>query len=215
MKKRKPPLNLTLAHPERKGAGITVIIHGIHTSRKAAADWMPQLGRKIHNATGSGIALFRYGWTSGVSIRLPLWGLWSRRSKLARLRRLIRKLQAAYPGERINIVAHSFGTWLGFWAGILGKERKRVDIHRLALMAPIIDVDEVPPAAYGPRRIACLFSRSDDVIRTAPFGHAGAWGFATADGKRVVNIDLTAYEHADYTEPGRAWDQVVAFLLKP
>jgi esterase/lipase superfamily enzyme len=204
-----------LSRPTRKGKGIAVVVHGIHTDKDKAAGWMPALAMKLRRECGMGVALMRYGWTSGVSIRMPVWGYFSRRSKLAKLRRLVRRLQKQHPGERISIVAHSFGTWLAFWAGFKGRPAKRVDLDRVVLMAPIIDVDQEFPADYGPRRIACYFSREDDVIRKAPFGHAGAWGFSKADGKRVVNRDFTPYEHGDYTEPGGSWDAAVEFLRAP
>ena len=208
-------LDLELARPIRKGEGIVVITHGVHTGKDEAASWMPALRRQLIEQLGVGVALLRYGWTSGVSIRMPIWGYFSRRSKLRKLRRLVRRLMVAYPGERISIIAHSFGTWLAYWAPLKGRASKRVDFWRTVLMAPIIDVDEELPADHGPRRLACMFSREDDVIRRVPFGHAGAWGFSKADGKRVVNIDLTPYEHGDYTEPGGAWDKAVEFLGAP
>ena len=190
---------------------LVVIIHGIHTSKKDAKSWMPELMKAIVPAHGNVAArAFTYGWTSGAAIRLPIVGWFSRRRRTAKFQKFIAELRKEHPGAKIDVVAHSFGTWITHYSMLKGKHL--TTLNRVVYMGGIVPQDEkwedVPV-----NKVLCLFSKADKVVKMAPgFGESGNMGFIHADGRRVINRSMSPYRHGNYLKPGKAWTAMAGFL---
>jgi pimeloyl-ACP methyl ester carboxylesterase len=197
------------------GRGVVILLHGIHTSRKEADEWMPELAAFITSRTGLRTHLFKYGWTSGASIALPGIGWAGRRRKTRKFQRCVQRLQRSDIRGigPIHVVAHSFGTWIARYGLIRGPEELRPRFGTFVMMGGIVHAaDRFTEGRVG--RVACLYSRDDDVVRLAPgFGDCGRQGLRGADGGRLVNVDCTPAAHRDYTRQGPAWEAVAGALF--
>ena len=191
-----------------------VIIHGIHTSKKDAAGWMPALGNHITEGWASVVYAYRYGWRSGVMMRFPIVGWFSRRRRVKAFQKFVARVKATHPGAEVDVVAHSYGTWIAHYAMTKGKPTRRTSYNRMVYMGSIVHQNEdwtlVPV-----KQALNLYSPKDKVVKAAPgFGESGEIGFDHADGERVTNLNLTPYSHGDYLAPGRAWDEARRFLKR-
>lgn len=165
------------------------------------------------------VVSFLYGWTSGLGIRLPFYGLWTRRRLTKKLQKfLVRQLRREPPGTQVDAIGHSFGTWL-IHRSMTYKGRVKAFYRRIIYAAGIVSSREnFEDEAGHYSGILNLYSREDDVVRLAPFGHAGYNGFFYADRPgeplrvHVINADMTPFEHDDYTQPGKAWELTLKFL---
>ena len=192
---------------------IIVLIHGIHTRRRKARRWYKPLGTLLRQRMPSvQVEHFFYGWTAGLSIRLPLIGLMVRKRLIRKFQKFVRKLVKRHgPGVEVDVVAHSFGTWITHHSMTKGKWH--TFYRRLVYMAGVVSSRENFKGEKGHyEHILNLHSRGDDVIRLVPFGHSGYRGFVNWEGNNVVNGDLTPANHNDYTEPGAAWSRTARFL---
>lgn len=214
---------------------VVILVHGIHTSRKDADRWMGGLerflrerlpapqqvksadGRRWATSVGDDIVQFRYGWTSGIMIRrLSFIGWLSRRRRTKKFQKLVARLRRRNSSPlHVDVVAHSFGTWLVYYSTLKGKKRLRTKLGRVAFMAGVVPTRATfHPEAF--ERVLNLYSREDDVVRLASyagFGRSGVHGFAASDDAGVKNVDLTPFEHDHYLNPlSKAWDLVADFL---
>ena len=190
---------------------VIIVIHGIHTSRRDAATWMPALMKAVVPAAPDVAARsFLYGWTSGAAIRLPIIGWFSRRRRTRKFQRFVAALRQTFPGAEVDVIAHSFGTWITHYSMLKGNNR--TVLRKVVYMGGIVPQDQnwrnVPVG-----RVLCLYSLADRVVKIAPgFGESGNVGFIHADGTRIVNRDMSPFRHGDYLKSGPAWKAAAAFL---
>lgn len=210
----------------RDPKAIVVIVHGIHQSRHEAGEWMGWMSdyletrAKLAN-TSFAFAHFKYGWTSGASIALPLWGWLGRRGKVRRFQRFVLEARQRYGADLpVHVVTHSFGGWIARYSLVRGKDEMRPRLSTLVMMAS---------PTHARDRFTCgrvaqvwnLFSREDNTIRFARsigFGGAGLIGLLIADedAARLHNVDKTPFEHHDYIRGGKGtWDKVADILCGP
>ena len=96
---------------------------------------------------------------------------------------LIRKLNKKYPDAEINILAHSFGTYISYEAiRQAGKDKKApIRINKLILVGGIVSSHENFKDTIGEGLIKEVYnycSYDDRVVRFNPlFGHCGYIGF--------------------------------------
>jgi len=193
---------------------LIVIIHGIHTSKERAASWMPALGRHLKgDDTACAVNVYTYGWRSGTAMRFPIVGWFSRRARVKRFQRHIAKLRLLYPGAKIQVVAHSYGTWISHYAMAKGKLEMRTWYDDIVYMGSIVHQDEYGKSVPVGRAIN-LYSPDDKVVDGAPgFGESGTVGFVPAGNGRIENKHMSGYRHGHYLEPGLAWDTARDFLV--
>lgn len=213
---------------------VIVIAHGIHTSRKDADRWMGGLEKFLRSklptpqqvksdndtrwgtSVGDDIVQFRYGWTSGIMIRLPIVGWFSRRRRTKKFQKLVARIRKrARQPVHIDVIAHSFATWIAYYSTCRGKERMRTELGRVVFMGSIVSaLADFPGDRF--ERVLNLHSEKDAVVRLGRytgFGSSGIGGFMLEDDPRVQNVDLTPYEHDSYLEPrSRAWLLAADFL---
>jgi hypothetical protein len=195
---------------------VLVIIHGIHTSKNDAESWMPALGKHVSKGTDIEVLHYRYGWRSGVMMRFPGIGWFSRRSRVRGFQKFIKGLRKNYAvadvNPRIDVIAHSYGTWISHYSMTKGKLKNRTSYNRIVYMGSIVHQDQ--DWAFVPVEKALnLYSPKDKVVAIAPgFGESGERGFDHADGLRVKNLNLKTYSHADFLSPGKAWDEARKFI---
>ena len=125
-----------------------------------------------------------YGFLRAFLVVIPL----VRKIKVWWFKRFLRKLQKKYPDAKINILAHSFGTYISYEAvRRAGKDgRNPIKINKLILVASIVSAHEDFKDTVGKgliRKVYNYCSYDDKVARLNPFGHSGYWGFL-APGKR-------------------------------
>lgn len=196
---------------------LVLVVHGIHTGRKEGKAWMSDFCRILEsNSVNTEAVPFLYGWTSGFMLRLPWWGRTLRRRLVKRFQKFATKeLRKRGPTWELSVVCHSMGTWI-VHRSMTYKRGPRLFFDRIVYMGGVVSSREDFDDERGHfHRILNLFSKGDDVIRFAPFGHAGYKGFYAADGNKVLNKDLTPVNHDHYTKPGKGWKLAVDFLKQP
>lgn len=189
-----------------------ILVHGIHTSKTEARAWMRDMGAYLKRVIPEiEVHEFRYGWTSGVSVRLPVWGWFSRRRKTKKFQRFVAELaKKGGNAGHADVVAHSFGTWLTHHS--MTKGGPKTFFRRLVYMGGIVSSRENFEAEQTHHeRLLNMFSRKDDVVRFAPFGHCGYRGFLNV-GARVKNLDMTPLEHGEYLTSDKVWTKAADFL---
>jgi hypothetical protein len=192
---------------------VVILVHGIHTSKREAREWMRKMGLYLSRAIpGLEVLQFKYGWISGISVRLPIWGWFSRRRKTRKFQRFVaRAVKERGPETHPDVVAHSFGTWLAHHS--MTKGGPKTFFRRLVYMGGIVSSREDFRAEEGHyEKVLNLYSRNDMVVRYSLFGHCGHRGFINASTLRVQSVDVTPAEHGDYIKPGRMWGEAGEFL---
>ena len=194
---------------------VVILIHGVHSGEQKSLDWFEPLADAIRYVSPSTtVVFFMYGWTAGVSVRFPGIGKMVRRHLVRKLQKAVARLVETHGAEaEIDAIAHSFGTWLLHRSMTAGRNaRWHCFYRRLVYMGGVVSSRETFENEAGHfARVLNLYSRGDDVVRLAPFGHCGTKGFSRAPAP-VVSVDLTPINHRDYTGPGEAWSHAVPFL---
>jgi pimeloyl-ACP methyl ester carboxylesterase len=144
-----------------------------------------------------------------------------------RLRRAIREETAKYPGYELNIVAHSYGTELSFWAIKTSGEDTvppmPIMVNRLILVASVVLRSYHIPYNDTLRdgkikQLHCYCSYNDEVCNFAPFGHSGCFGFSRDehdstcypkpfDDLEIYNHQAEIAEHGDYFKGTKFYEE--------
>lgn len=200
---------------------VIALVHGIHNSHKDSKLWMSTMGKYLvenHNNSEEELVVkqFRYGWVSGFSIRFPGIGLWTRSHYVRKFMKWVKRICQEEGVDRLDGIFHSFGTHIGHKSMTNDSRFPKTFFRRIVYMGGMVSARENFDNEEGHfEKVLCMFSREDEVIRFAPFGHCGYRGFNHADGLIVVNKDMTPYEHGYYTRYGDAWPLINDFLNSP
>ena len=176
---------------------IIITIHGIRT--RTGFNWTRFFALHLELDRDSRfknwlVKRFSYGYLRAVLVAVP----WVRKFKVWKFKRYLRKLQKEYPIAKIDILAHSFGTYIAYEAiRQAGKDKKpSIRINKLILVGGIISSHEDFKDTIGEGLIKEIYnycSYNDRVVRFNPlFGHCGYQGFFVP-GKR---------EHIEAPWPG-------------
>ena len=192
---------------------ILLIAHGLRTDKKRAQGWMHPLRDKILAAAPDYEAayLFEYGFLGVLGFRAPFIGGANRKHFVTREQRFVAWARKRHPGADVDLVAHSFGTYLADHS-MHDDGGPKAFYNRIVLMGCIMSSrDDWKDKAghYGP--VLNLWSASDQVVEFDTFGHAGWRGFNDPP-SAVRNEEMPGYSHTDYCAPGKAWDETVKFL---
>lgn len=189
MTKGPPPAN---AAPPGNAAGprrLVVTIHGIRTY----ADWQLRLKRLVERDDSTAdVRMWRYGYFSVFAFLLPFL----RWIQVFRFRRYLLAAVDERSWDRIDIVAHSFGTYVAAWALRFIHRKRGVRIHTLLLAGSVLKehFDWIPLVSrrgVEPRveRVVNECGSRDVVLWTSKLvvlgcGMAGWAGFAFAESDR-------------------------------
>ena len=180
---------------------LIISMHGILTDigRDADNDWQERFDnwlRADNSESMSNKTLVHLPFSYGFMRPIMAWATTSLNaiglSKLvdkwsvAKFSKFIRAAQQAYPGYKVHVVAHSFGTWV---AHETLKDCSDVKVSGLHLFGAVISAhinkNFIDEALMLKQVWRCInwCSHEDIVVRFAPppFGHLGYWGFLTAD----------------------------------
>jgi alpha-beta hydrolase superfamily lysophospholipase len=192
---------------------LVIPVHGIHNSRRKARAWTALLAARLAGP-GVLVAPYLWGWLPALAIKAPWIAGWTERHYVTGLQRFARELKAENTGADLCLVGHSYGTQLSY--GATGDEfGPGLKCARLVLMASIVSARErLADLKAHAGRLLNLWSPEDEVVKFSTIGLSGWQGFRNADGKQIVNLEMSKYEHADYEAPGPAWEAAAAFLTK-
>src|SRR5690242_10798875 len=106
---------------------LIITVHGIRTF----GNWQERLEALVHEREpGARVQHYKYGYFSSIAFMLPFLRWWVTRG----FRRALAATCASSGSDRIEIVAHSFGTHLVAWGlhGIPRERRPKIDTLILA-----------------------------------------------------------------------------------
>lgn len=197
---------------------LTVLVGGIEEDVATQEAWLGRLQAYLEPRLTTETAFLRYThpYIAAVGFGLPLIGSLIRKYHLARFRAAVAAATAHEgPGAEVDLIGHSFGTWLA-WHSVLDEGRgPRLFYRRMVFMGSIVSSgDDLRDQGRHFEAILNCWSDHDEVVRFAPFGHAGYRGFEWADGRSLVNLNCSPCPHRGYTQPCRAWDGAADFLNK-
>lgn len=210
---------------------LIISLHGIRTKEEDPKEWQIEFDgwlrknyeTEIANATLVHLP-FSYGVVSVFRFLTIGFFTWLRLTSVVnsiainKFTKFLTDTVAAYPGYKIHIVAHSFGTWVSHETL---RNNANLKISTLNLFGGIISahirnnwVDEMLMTKQMERCVVWS-SHSDGVVRfaTPPYGHIGYWGAITeADKDRIkppwqpfAYLELynrsTSFGHCDYFIP--------------
>lgn len=191
---------------------VVILAHGIGTSRKeflGPTGWGTRFKQFIETRGKGRVLVVPVFWGRLRFFMAGRWmaGYFGRRMKrraVQRIQRVVAEQAQLHPKAVINFVGHSLGTWLGYRAMFTETAYPKAFFDDVVLMATVVSSREnfVRTAGHF-RQLWNLYSKSDEITRFNPYGHAGFRGFLVegplGDGKRkVVNIEYPDYEHTDY-----------------
>lgn len=190
---------------------IVVLVHGIGTKKKeflGRNGWGGKFKQFIESRSQGRVLVVPVFWGH---LRFWMSGRWMRgyfghtmkRRAVRRIQRTVAELQAAHPDVSIDYVGHSLGTWLGYRSMHLETDQPKAIYQNVVLMAAVVSAREDFQRTVGHfKALWNLYSRSDEMTRFNPYGHAGFKGFLVegelGDGRKVINVEYPDYEHTDY-----------------
>ena len=189
---------------------ICIIVPGIHTSKRESREWCGRLAGIIEaGVPESTCIVYHHGWIAGVQILARYF----RRRKVKRFQNWVAaRLREIDPGAVPCAVAHSFGTWL-VHQSMTDNGGPHTFWDRLVYCGGIVSCREDFKQEAGHFwELLNFFSRHDEVVRFAPFGHCGFAGFQAAHPDGPVRNVETRLEHTGYLQAGPVWARIVSFL---
>ena len=147
------------------------------------------------------------------------------------LKDVLRKLVTDNPNCELNIVAHSYGTELSYWAVKTSGEdgKPPIMVNKMILTASVVSRHgEIPYnetlRAGKIKQLHCYCSYKDNVCKLNPFGHSGYAGFAKDlydskcyskpfDDLEIYNHQVENVEHCEYfndTKYYKEWLDIIA-----
>jgi len=156
---------------------------------------------------------YYYGFVNPVLCAFPTY----KKQKVDLLKEELRKIIRQNAGNELNIVAHSYGTELSFWAiKSSGEDGKPViKVNKLILVASVVSRHNYIPyndtlRAGKIKAMHCYCSYEDEVVHFLnPFGRSGYSGFSKDrhdrkcysrpfDDLEIYNHQVNKEEHCDY-----------------
>jgi hypothetical protein len=192
---------------------IVFAIHGIRSGR--LSNWVfdfVNFAKQDSRFKDDVLIPFTYGYVLALASVWPPY----KYGKVKMLQEVLRKVVVENPDCELNIVAHSYGTELSYWAiKASGEDNKPLIMtNKLILVSSVVSrYNEIPYTdtlrAGKIKQLHCYCSFEDEVCRFAPFGHSGYAGFAkdrydsTCYPKpfpdlEIYNHQVKLLEHCDY-----------------
>ena len=158
---------------------ILISLHGVRSKQKD--NWQDKLSEYVRNCGRNDVYCipYKYGWIPAYFSIIPF----IRRYHTNRFRKwLYAKIYPIY-GENLNVVAHSFGTYIAFHA-----LKDSLGADKLMCFGSILHCKEnfegiVPDKI---KSIENFHSKTDEVCMLNPLGHSGAWGFRNTKTKSKI-----------------------------
>lgn len=174
---------------------IILAIHGIRTH----GEWIKEFFKYVKERQPTNNTVFvdyNYGWLSAIFCVIPFVKFWY----VKKLKRKIREIQKIYPLADLNIVAHSYGTELTYWALHSSGEDGRpiIKTDKIIFSGSILRINTDFSQEFEQDKIKELHNYSsleDEVSRLNPFGHSGYTKLAD---KNVINHQNNTLEHCGY-----------------
>lgn len=183
---------------------VLISLHGVRATQ-GKNGWQDKLGEYIKDCGDRNIYYisYKYGWVPAYFVMFPF----IRRYHTNRFRKwLYRKIYPLY-GEDLNIVAHSFGTYIAFHA-----LKTSLGVDSLICFGGVLhcreNFNKIVPDKI--EEIHNFHSLEDEVARFAPQGHCGYYGFRKIKtrsktwhrkpykDKNIINHRLFLPEHTEY-----------------
>ena len=170
---------------------------------------------------------FTYGYVLALASVFPLYKF----AKVKMLQGALRKIVSENPNCELNIVAHSYGTEISYWAVKASGEdgKPPIIVNKMVLTASVVSNHlEIPYndtlRAGKIKQLHCYCSHRDNVCQFNPFGHSGYAGFArdVYDSKcypkpfadlEIHNHQVETMGHCDYfndTRYYKEWLDIIA-----
>lgn len=161
---------------------IIFAIHGIRSPKKG--NWVfdfIEFAKKDPRFSGDIFEPYYYGFVLATGSVIPFFKF----EMVKKVRAALRKLTAENPNCELNIVAHSYGTELSFWAVKTSGEDglPAIKVDKMILVSSVVSrFNEIPYdttlRAGKINQLHCYCSYKDWVCNFAPFGHSGCFGFS-------------------------------------
>lgn len=192
---------------------IVYLVHGIRQRPSRADAWMQALAARVTAADHAAmVRIHLYGFLGAMAVRAPFVGRRIRRAYVRELQDAVAADRRIYPNATIDLIGHSFGTYLA-WHSMTQSKGPRAFYRNLVFMGGVVSSRETfEREGQHFKGILNLYSRSDEIVAIATFGHSGWSGFQHDGGGRVRNLSMAPYEHKDYERPGPAWDEAQRFV---
>ena len=176
---------------------ILISLHGVRSKQKD--NWQDDLDKYIVDSGRTDIKhlIYKYGWIPAYFAIIPF----IRRYHTNRFNKWLKQYKLL---SKIYIVAHSFGSFIGFHGSN--------DVDKLILFGSILhcreDFDGIVPDRI--KEIHNFHSLEDEVCQFNPLGHAGHFGFRNKNtkskkwhrrpykNKKIINHRLFLAEHTEY-----------------
>lgn len=206
-------------------------IHGIQTSHDRKT-WQDSFRKYVLTNSNQFIChTFKYGYWVGIA---PYFSTWINKVFRSHFSKQYFKFIMKHhkKGNQINLVGHSFGTWVIHDVLEIFR-KKKIPIKSVHLLAGVISshiehnrLDEYLDSNLI-KKVYVWSSKEDEVCRSAPypFGHVGYWGIIEKKDQEDVkearykpypqyNIfnHVTNLEHSGYNSP-RVFGQVLFDIL--
>lgn len=152
--------------------------------------------------------------------------------KVKQVKNALREITEKYPDCKLNIIAHSYGTELSFWAIKTSGEDglPPIKVNNLILIASVVSRYNYIPyndtlRAGKIKAMHCYCSYEDEVVHFLnPFGRSGYSGFSKdrydrkcypkpIDDLEIYNHQVNKEEHSDYfkgTKYYKEWLDIIA-----
>ncbi len=192
---------------------IIFAIHGIRSNKQG--NWVydfTNFAKQDLRFKNDVASPFTYGYVLALASVFPPY----KYSKVKMLQTVLRNVVIENPDCELNIIAHSYGTELSYWAiKASGEDGKPpIMVNKLILVSSVVSrYNEIPYTdtlrAGKIKQMHCYCSFEDEVCRFAPFGHSGYAGFARDrydstcyckpfDDLEIYNHQVKLLEHCDY-----------------
>lgn len=192
-------------------SSVIVAVHGV----RSHGEWTDTLEAKLEADPRFKDALFwavDYPWTMAVVGWAQTWWPWSRHTLTNWMERQLVRIQAQFPDAPLDIVSHSYGTWLTWHAIRRSFEHATPIRARKVLMLGSVVHHDGPffPLVRGQiKRLVNFFSLNDTVVLFAPppFGHAGQVGCVPTAG--IENVGDCGMKHNGYFDVPGVWARLL------
>ena len=207
---------------------IIFAIHGIRSPR--VANWVysfTDFAKQDQRFKGDTLEPFTYNFLLATVSVIPFVKFYH----VQMVKRVLRDIVAKNPNCELNIVAHSYGTELSYWAVKASGEDDKppIMVNKMILTASVVSRHgEIPYSdtlrAGKIKQLHCYCSHKDNVCQFNPFGHSGYAGFARDiydskcypkpfDDLEIYNHQTEKTEHCDYfndTRYYKEWLDIIA-----
>ena len=178
---------------------IVVSIHGVQSKEK---NWQDKFDKHIKDSGRTDIRHieYKYGWIFAPLSIFPFY----QRHCIKKFRKWLYKNVYSKYGKNIIIVAHSFGTFIGFH----GSD----EVDKMILFGSVLHCRENFSGIVPDRikEIHNFHSTTDEICMLNPIGHSGAWGIRCKNtktkkwyrrpykDKQIFNYKSIVTEHTQY-----------------